>query len=126
MNIRTGRRNMVVVLFLGLFICPILPAAAPAPQPIQSGEELLVTTSEVGRYGGRLVTSLRAEPKTLNPVTALDSPSRDVIGRMIGDLLHIDRVSQSAGPALAKSWKVSPDGLHYTLKLRRGLRFSDG
>jgi peptide/nickel transport system substrate-binding protein len=29
-------------------------------------------------------------------------------------------------PALAKSWKVSPDGLQYTLTLRKGLRFSDG
>jgi peptide/nickel transport system substrate-binding protein len=27
---------------------------------------------------------------------------------------------------LAKSWKISPDGLQYTVVLRRGLKFSDG
>src|SRR3989441_230874 len=45
---------------------------------------------------------------------------------MMADLVHINRFTQQTEPALAKSWKVSPDGLRYTLKLRRGLRFSDG
>jgi peptide/nickel transport system substrate-binding protein len=70
--------------------------------------------------------ALRAEPKTLNPVTAADGPSRDVIWRIAADLLHINRVAQLTEPALAKSWKVSPDGLRYTLRLRSGIRFSDG
>jgi len=113
-----------------LWVCALLlsqPAsAAEQPQPIKTGEELLTTQSEPGSYGGRLVFALRAEPKTLNPVTAIDAPSRDVIGRMIGDLLHINRATQLTEPALAKEWKVSPDGLRYTLTLRRGLRFSDG
>lgn len=102
-----------------------LPAAEP-PQPLQTGEELLTTQGEPGRHGGRMVFALRAEPKTLNPVVAIDAPSRDVIGPMMGDLLHINRATQLTEPALAKEWKVSPDGLRYTLKLRRGLRFSDG
>jgi peptide/nickel transport system substrate-binding protein len=96
-----------------------------SPQPLQPSEELLVT-NEIGEYGGRLVTALRSEPKTLNPVTAADGPSREVIGRMIADLIHINRLSQQTEPALAKSWKVSRDGLRYTLRLRQGLRFSDG
>jgi peptide/nickel transport system substrate-binding protein len=91
-----------------------------------AAEEVLVSTSEVGRTGGRIVVALRAEPKTLNPVTAVDQPSREVIGRMIADLVHINRVTQLTGPALAKSWKVSPDGRRYILQLRRGIRFSDG
>ncbi len=72
------------------------------------------------------MVALRSEPKTLNPVTAGDGPSRDVIWRMAADLLHINRVSQLSEPAVAKSWKASPDGLRYTLKLRDGIRFSDG
>jgi hypothetical protein len=43
-------------------------------------EELLATTGEIGHYGGRLVISQRAEPKTLNPVTAIDGSSREIIG----------------------------------------------
>ena len=79
-----------------------------------------------GRPGGRLVFAQRTAPKTLNPVMAADLPSREVIHRITADLIHINRESQQTEPALAKSWKVSPDGLRYTLELRQGLRFSDG
>jgi peptide/nickel transport system substrate-binding protein len=91
-----------------------------------SNEELLITDNLIGHSGGRLVVSLRSEPKTLNPVTSADISSREVIAEMTGDLIHINRLSQNTEPALARSWKVSRDGLEYTLKLRHGLRFSDG
>jgi len=68
----------------------------------------------------------RAEPKTLNPVTALDAPSRDVIRRMMADLISINRRTLETEPSVAKSWVVSRDGRQYVLELRRGLRFSDG
>ena len=68
----------------------------------------------------------RAEAKTLNPVTALDRPSREVIGRLQADLIHINRNTQRTEPALAKSWNVSKDGKVYVVHLRRGIRFSDG
>jgi peptide/nickel transport system substrate-binding protein len=98
----------------------------PRPQQANSKEELLSLPGDIGRSGGRLVISLRAEPKTLNPLTAADAPSREVIGAMQADLVHINRATQLTEPALAKSWKISPDGLQYTLTLRQGLRFSDG
>jgi peptide/nickel transport system substrate-binding protein len=91
-----------------------------------SHEEFLVSHAAVGKSGGRLVTSQRAEAKTLNPVTAVDRPSRELLGRLHADLVHINRVTQKTEPALAKSWTVSRDGRVYTLQLRRGLQFSDG
>jgi peptide/nickel transport system substrate-binding protein len=100
-------------------------AAAPPPAPRVAGEDVLAV-SDAGHHGGRLVVALRAEPRTLNPIVAVDAPSKDVIGRMSGDLIHINRLTQATESALAKSWKRSPDGLTYTLSLRRGLRFSDG
>jgi peptide/nickel transport system substrate-binding protein len=100
--------------------------ALSSPQPPQSGEELQVTDNQVGHYGGSLVVAQSAEPKTLNPVTAADVRSREVIGRMMADLIHINRDSQKTEPSLAKSWTTSGDGRVFTLKLRRGLRFSDG
>jgi len=89
-------------------------------------EEFFIARGEVGRYGGRLVVSERAEPKTLNPVSALDGNSREIIGMIMADLIHINRQSQRTEAALARSWTVSSDGRQYTLRLRRGLRFSDG
>jgi len=100
--------------------------AGVSPQPLQRGEELQTTENEVGRYGGNLVVAQRSEPKTLNPVTAADAPSREVIGRLMADLIHINRASQQTEPALARSWTVSRDGRMFTLKLRHGIRFSDG
>lgn len=96
------------------------------PQEKNPKEELLVLPGEIGRGGGRLVVSLRAEPKTLNPLIGTDISSREVIGTMQADLVHINRATQLTEPALAKSWKISADGLQYTLVLRRGLKFSDG
>src|SRR5712692_6342721 len=89
-------------------------------------EDTLVEAGEIGQPGGRLVVSLRAEPKTLNPLTAADGPSREVLSVMQADLVHINRATQLTEPALAKSWKISADGLQYTLVIRQGLRFSDG
>ena len=101
-------------------------AAGAATAPAQAAEDLLVSRAEVGRYGEQLVVNQRAEPKTLNPVTAVDSVSRELIRCTIADLIHINRETQRTEPALAKAWKVSPDGRRYVLTLRRGLRFSDG
>lgn len=68
----------------------------------------------------------RTEPKTLNPVLAVDIPSRELIRLVTADLIHINRLSQKTEPALAESWTVSSDGRRYDLELRPGLRFSDG
>jgi peptide/nickel transport system substrate-binding protein len=115
---------LIARLFLGLCVCLELPVGLT--QSMAPREELLTSSNPVGQSGGHLVVSLRSEPKTLNPVTSVDISSREVIAQMTADLIHINRLSQNIEPALAKSWKVSPDGLRYTIELRRGLRFSDG
>jgi peptide/nickel transport system substrate-binding protein len=120
---------MRIVARLTLFVClsaAVCPAAGPAPAPLGSGEQVQEVDGEVGRYGGHLVVGQRAEPKTLNPVTATDALSREVIGRCNADLISINRLSQRTEPALAESWTRSPDGRSFTLRLRRGIRFSDG
>jgi peptide/nickel transport system substrate-binding protein len=116
------RLGCVALLLLASGSC----FATSAPQPPQRGEELQITDNEVGHYGGVLAVGQRSEPKTLNPATATDAPSREVIGRLTADLIHINRASQQTEPGLAKSWTVSKDGRVFTVNLRHGLRFSDG
>jgi peptide/nickel transport system substrate-binding protein len=89
-------------------------------------ENSWATFAENGRSGGRLVIAQRAEPKTLNPVIASDIASREVITRTTADLMRIDRITQRIEPALARSCDISNGGRRYVLRLRRGLRFSDG
>ena len=93
---------------------------------LASSSDFLTVAGDVGQRGGTLVISQHSEPKTLNPLIAMDSASKDITGLMTADLIHINRASQQTEPALAKSWSVSPDGRVYTLHLREGLRFSDG
>jgi len=117
-----SRRSPVVAFVLACLCASsisLVSATPPAP-------DWMVTDNPIGHSGGRLVVALRSEPKTLNPVLAVDAPSRDVIRCLTADLIHINRESEKTEPALAKSWTVSRDGKQYTLHLRRGLQFSDG
>src|SRR6202007_2231131 len=117
------KRSAVLVLLLCASLACSSPCDAQAPE---SDHDLLTSNNSIGQFGGRVVVSLRSEPKTLNPVTSVDISSREVIAQLTADLIHINRLSQNTEPALAKSWKASADGLHYPVKLRSGLRFSDG
>jgi peptide/nickel transport system substrate-binding protein len=114
------------VLSLTAAAWAFLGAYALAPYSIFASDDTMTTSNDPGTRGGRLTVALRSEPKTLNPVLANDVSSREVISEMIADLVHINRFSQQSEPGLAKSWSVSPDGLHYTLQLRRDVHFSDG
>jgi peptide/nickel transport system substrate-binding protein len=89
-------------------------------------QEYATLSGEPGDSGGSLILALRSEPKTLNPILSVDATSREVIGTMNADLIHINRETQKTEPALAKSWTISPDGRKYVLQLRRGVKFSDG
>jgi len=78
------------------------------------------------RRGGQLVVAERSAPRSFNPVVITDNPSKTVLERINGDLIHINRKTFRTEPALAASWVPSKDGREYTLKLRPNLRFSDG
>jgi peptide/nickel transport system substrate-binding protein len=89
-------------------------------------DDRLLVPGPSGQPGGQLVTTQRSEPKTLNWVIADDGGSREVLTRLMADLIHINRETLQVEPALAKSWEVSPDSLHWVLRLRDNVKFSDG
>jgi len=114
-------RTSVGALLATILVISLMPAPAAAhPQ------DYAVVKESAGQPGGRLVVALRSEPKTLNPIVSVDATSREVIGAMTSDLVHINHQTQRTEPALAKSWTVSSGGRKYTMQLRHGLRFSDG
>ncbi|WP_036265189.1 ABC transporter substrate-binding protein, partial [Mesorhizobium sp. NBIMC_P2-C2] len=57
-------------------------------------------------------------------------PVRAVTLNMAAGLIYDRLVEQAADqsyhPHLAESWEVSPDGLNWTFKLRKGVSFTDG
>jgi peptide/nickel transport system substrate-binding protein len=110
---------------VGVLLASAILAISPPPGRA-TPQDYATTKGEPGRPGGQLVVALRSEPKTLNPILSVDATSREVIGVMNADLIHISRETQQTEPALAKSWSVTPDGRKYTVSLRRGVKFSDG
>jgi peptide/nickel transport system substrate-binding protein len=90
------------------------------------GSVLLAGTPTAPTPGGSITIALTSEPKTLNPVLAADQATKDALSVLSADLVHINRHTLQTEPALAKSVVTSPDGRHYTIALRDGLRFSDG
>lgn len=117
--IATGRSS---ILWIGLaLIAAALPSAAAPPQV-----DWQISERGGGRAGGELVVSLTAEPRTYLPLVAYDTATRAVVERMHASLVRRDGQTYEYQPALARSWRLSPDHLRLRLELRRGVQFSDG
>lgn len=93
---------------------------------VASGSLLHAQSIAIGRRGGHLSFAQRSEPKTLNPLIAVDTSSRRILALLNADLIHINRQTRETEPALAQTWSASANKREYTVKLRPGLRFSDG
>jgi peptide/nickel transport system substrate-binding protein len=87
-----------------------LPLAAAAQAPVR---------------GGTLVQAISADPPTLNPGTTTDTQAWTVMGKLFNGLTHLDNDYRNH-PDLAESWTVSPDGLTYTFRLRKDVKWHDG
>ena len=75
---------------------------------------------------GTLVVGAVAEPVNLDAAQVTDFNSTRVIRRITESLVAFPDDSAALVPGLAESWTVSSDGLRYTFKLRRGVKFHDG
>ena len=75
---------------------------------------------------GTLVVGLVAEPVNLDPPQVTDLNSLRVSRRIVETLVTFPEESTQVVPGLAESWTVTRDGLSYTFKLRRGIKFHDG
>lgn len=80
-----------------------------------------------GSRGGKITYRLTAPPKTFNYLLAADEPSIVTAFFMLTDrLVDFDHESQKFVPGLAESWTAGSDGKTVRVKLRDGLKFSDG
>src|SRR5262249_13260809 len=114
MRHRTHSRPTLIVLLMGMLVgFGALPAAA-AETPRYGGELVFVVGSEMPSYDGhREETFGLMHPIGPHYNTLLRVDPADHTGtRIVGDL--------------AESWPVSKDGLTYTFKIRRGVKFHDG
>ena len=72
------------------------------------------------------VIGMEAEPPGLDPGQALGLHTLRVTHQIFETLVSTPDDRTDVVPGLAESWQVSADGLAWTFKLRRGVRFHDG
>jgi len=101
--------------WLGIVLAGVVAlGASSAPVAAQSGA------------AGTLVVGLVAEPVNLDPPQVTDLNSNRVSRRIAETLVAFAEESTRVEPHLAESWTISRDGLTYTFKLRKGIKFHDG
>lgn len=76
--------------------------------------------------GGSVVASTRTEPRSFNRLVHAQLATELVSLLTQGKLVRIDRVTQELEPWLAESWEESEDHRTFTIRLREGLKWSDG
>ena len=76
-------------------------------------------------WGGTYRRPLEFNPQTLDPALSLDMYSTTMIQQVFDGLVQFDK-DLNVIPAIAKSWKISPDGLIYTFYMREDIKFHNG
>jgi oligopeptide transport system substrate-binding protein len=103
------RRHFLLLVAMALAGC----------QPSENGSEVEPVRTATLRRG------IGAEPRTLDPQTAISGAERIVIADLFVGLVKYGADGE-VRPALAESWRVSANGRQYLFRLRPGLRWSDG
>src|SRR5712691_7565531 len=87
---------------------------------------LFTTTAWAQAPRDVVVVGMEAEPPGLDPGQALGLHTLRVTRQLFETLVATPDDSTEVVPGLAESWTTSADGLAWTFKLRRGVRFHDG
>ena len=91
------------------------------------GIDYIQSQAPIGKFGGSITASTIGEgPKTFNPFNSKDNISTIMSEIMYDGLLTTHPITGKPIPKLAKSYSISDDGKEYLIKLRHGIKWSDG
>lgn len=102
------RLRLVVTMVVLMFAVPAVSVRSAGP-----------------RSGGTIHVATNAEPSTLDWTSSTNIATRLVAWHIYETLFAIDR-HYDIRAMLADSYSVSADGLHYTVRLRKGVVFHNG
>ena len=77
-------------------------------------------------YGGNLVIDRSNDAVSMNKTTTFDNSSIYVMEQMMQPLFTVSDSGKTVEPLLATGYTVSANKLTYTIKLRSGVKFSNG
>ncbi|XAZ19674.1 ABC transporter substrate-binding protein (plasmid) [Sinorhizobium sp. B11] len=81
---------------------------------------------ETPKQGGDIVVTYKDDITTLDPQIGYDWVNWSMIKSLYSRLMDYEPGTPNLVPSLAESFTVSPDGLTYTFKLRKGVKFTNG
>src|SRR5262245_6264183 len=87
----------------------------------------VASAADTPRRGGVLLAVIGADPPSLDPHQESTFANIELVAPLYSTLLQLDpyHYPKIIGD-VATDWKIAPDGLTYTFKLRPGIRFHDG
>src|SRR5512139_891938 len=108
--LKLGRRGKWAAVVVGLVLALFL-GLVPGQAPAKDVKELKI--------------GIGIDADTLNPYEITTA-----IPANIAELIHGKLISHGPGgklePNMAREWTVTPDGLTWTIRLNKGITFSDG
>ncbi len=130
---------LALLVLLALIGVSCGPAAAPTAAPPSTAPTNAVpaTAAPTAAPTTAVPTTASAANQTLfvgwgqkvdniDPQTARGNRNWWVLAEMYDTLTTLPGQSLEAKPYLAESWTVSPDGLEYTFKIKKGVKFVSG
>src|SRR5439155_1763704 len=98
-------------------------------EELRGAAESLLESEATGRLarGGILLAAIGADAPSLDPHQESTFATLQMVAPLYSTLIQIDPLSypKIIGDA-ASEWKIAPDGLMYTFKIRQGIKFHDG
>nr|WP_314086036.1 ABC transporter substrate-binding protein [uncultured Shinella sp.] len=86
----------------------------------------LLAHAETPAQGGEIVVTYKDDITTLDPHIGYDWVNWSMIKSLFSRLMDYEPGTANLVPSLAESFEVAPDGLTYTFKLRKGVKFTNG
>lgn len=87
---------------------------------------LAAHASDQPSQGGDIIVTYKDDITTLDPAIGYDWVNWSMIKSLFSRLMDYEPGTAKLVPSLAESFTVSPDGMTYTFKLRKGVKFSNG
>ncbi|TCU15363.1 ABC transporter substrate-binding protein [Rhizobium sullae] len=87
---------------------------------------LSVMAQETPKQGGDIIVTYKDDITTLDPAIGYDWVNWSMIKSLYSRLMDYEPGTPNLVPSLAETIGVSPDGLTYSFKLRKGVKFSNG
>ncbi|MGH7333997.1 MAG: ABC transporter substrate-binding protein [Candidatus Rokuibacteriota bacterium] len=111
-----GHRPLSAVVALTLLVAAVVVTTRATVQ-----------AAETPRRGGVLLAVIGADPPSLDPHQESTFATIQLVAPLYSTLLQIDPYSYPKVIGdVATEWKISPDGLTYTFKVRQDIKFHDG